>query len=229
MPHQAGRNSSPDEFAKELARRLAATPPPPDPGFSWRDSVVVGRLISGGVVALFAVVLVGLVFSGVGWVLSGDGEIEPEVLSANVETSSTQAGETPSTTTGDSSISDDVESATTLPGELPPPPVDNPSGVTSVTLPEATTTTTAGSGETSTTAPNATSTSVATTQPPASSTSTTAPPQTTTTLATTTTPPPPTTTLPPSTTTTVEDTTTTTIEDTTTTTCGNQGQGRGNC
>lgn len=222
MPHPAGRNSSPEEFAKELARRLAATPPPPDPGFSWRDSVLVGRLISGGVVALFAVVLVGLIFSGVGWVVSGDGEIEPEVLSANVETSSTHAGETPSTTTGDSSISDDVESATTLPGELPPPLVDNPSGVTSVTLPEATTTSTAGSG-------GATSTSVATTQPPASSTPTTAPPQTTTTVATTTTPPPPTTTLPPSTTTTVEDTTTTTIEDTTTTTCGNNGQGRGNC
>jgi hypothetical protein len=226
LPHRAGRNSSPEEFAKDLARRLAATPPPPDPGFSWRDSVVVGRLISGGAVALFAVVLVGLVFSGVGWVMRGDGEIEPEVLSANIGTSA----ETPSTTTGDSAISDDVESFTTMPGELfPPPMADDPSGVTPVTLPEATTTSTTGSGETSTTAATATSTSVATTQPPASSTSTIAPPQTTTTVATPTTPPPPTTTLPPSTTTTVEDTTTTTIQDTTTTTCGNNGQGRGNC
>jgi hypothetical protein len=181
-------------------------------------------------VALFAVVLVGLVLSGVGWVMSGDGEIEPEVLSANIETSSTHAAEAPSTTTGDSAISDDVESFTTMPEKLSPSPLpDNPSGVTPVTLPEATTTSTTGSGETSTTAATATSTSVATTQPPASSTSTIAPPQTTTSVATTTTPPPPTTTLPPSTTTTVEDTTTTTIHPTTTSTCVNNGKGRGNC
>ncbi|HUG08826.1 MAG TPA: hypothetical protein VMP13_08035 [Acidimicrobiia bacterium] len=233
MPHPRGRrHPTPDELAKQIAQRLSESSPPPEPGFSWRNSIVVGRLISGSFVVVFAVAVVGVVLAGVTWLGADVGEVEPEVLSANVGADSSlppsEGSDGPSAGSAPSVLTE--PNTPTSFGALPVTVSEDSGDTTSVTLLPPTTTIDPGDvGPPTSSATTSTSGTGSTSQAPASTTSSTAP-TTTTPRQTTTTPPPTTTTttIPPSTTTTVQATTTTTVA-TTTTTCRNNGRGPGAC
>lgn len=208
MPQPNRRDRlNPEDLAKKIAERLSESgAPKSDVTFSLRNSVLVGRLISGLIIVALAGGLAFAVTIGVNWFMgrsdAATGEIEAiypegggEGGSDGVSTDTTDPFEVqgvvvPSSTT----------TTTTLAGPFATPTTVAPS--TRATLPPTTTTTTPPS-TTATTVQSTTSSSTgpATTQPPSTSPPTTATtaPTTTTTLVTTTTLPS-TTTLPPDTT-----------------------------
>ena len=247
MPPPTGpRRPSPEELAKQIAARLAETGESNSKRSSLRNSVLVGRLVSGTIVLSTAAVLVLGIFAGVDLLLDDASVESPQVLSLEVtpreDDPTTTNGvlttqnledfiglfaENPTETTGFGLVT------TTIPGAggigVPMPGVSN----TSTTAPAGGASTTVGTNAT-------TPAQVTTTQPPTTSSS--GPSITSTSTTTSTVPMPtipattPTVTIPSTvpttltipTTTTIEASTTTLFEDTTTT-CGNKGSGKGNC
>ena len=219
MSKPLGRDSlTPDDLANQVARHISQTPAPSSS--TWlRDSLLIGRLISGVVVAGIVAVLVGGTYFGVSWLVGRAPAAAVEVLSLAGPTSPSDPETRDAThTSGLSSVMQvpttqiptlvlgssmspftpslpPVSSGNTAPSEgipgMPPPLPAVPSTVP--TLPGSTTPTTSA--------------------PPASTTTGAGHGTTTTTTVVTTTSEP--------------ETTTTVVEATTTTCRGNSGSGSG--
>ena len=213
-PDRRGR-LSPDELARLVAEHLAENPVRKK-RFSVRNSVLVGRLISGAVALVTAALLVLGTFAGVNWVVGGpagalpgqdSGRDPTGVSSDREETTSTIAAEVLARSLVNDVLGGRYAITSGSNGPFPalPPPVTTP--ISTVTSTASASPPTSSSVTTSSSSPT---------------TPTTSTPPTTTTAVVTPTLPTTSTTMPA----------TTTTEPTTTTTCrGNNGSGNGdgNC
>lgn len=234
MPPPIGpQRPTPEELARRIAQRLAEQGPPTAKGFSWRTSVLVGRLVSGLVVLTTAAVLVLGVYAGVDLLLDSPPPASPQVLSAEISMDGDGGTSiaVPTTRRLEDFIGVFVNPeaaggglADLIPGV----------GGIGVLMPPASTTSTSfpvGQSSTSTTNPSQVTTtqSASTTSIGSITTSTSITTVPKPTLPTTTTSLPSPTTVVTITTTTTTETSTTTLFEETTTTCGNNGNGKGNC
>ena len=216
-PPNRRHDPTPEDLARAVADRLARSKPT-TVRFSLRDSVLVGRIVT-GVTALVSIALVVAgVVTGANWLLARTTEPHPEVLANTFDVNGAggeAAADATMSTTPDGTLLPLVTLMFPTPLSSTTDSVDRP-GPAAATVPPATTTTTTSAPVTSnpvvsTSMP--TTTSVPETGGVSSSTTTTTTrPSPTTTSGTTTT------TAPPTTTTTASTTTTTTAASTTTTT-----------
>lgn len=235
MPPPIGpQRPSPEELARRIAERLAEQGPPSAKGFSWRTSVLIGRLVSGLIVLATAAALVLGVYAGVDLLLDSPSPPPPQVLSAEISADGDGGTTTALPTTR---RLEDFIGVFVNPDAAGGGLADEIPGVggIGVLMPPASTTSTSspvGQSSTSTTNPSqvtTTQTSATTTSVGSITTSTSITTVPKPTLpSTTTSVPAPTTVVTITTTTTTEASTTTLVEETTTT-CGNNGNGKGNC
>ncbi|MGH3650817.1 MAG: hypothetical protein ACRDU9_08930, partial [Acidimicrobiia bacterium] len=197
MPYpNHGNRLSPEELAKLVAEHLGETPVPTK-RFSVRNSVLLGRLISGAVAMASAAVLVLAIFVGVNWVFGGPvGALpgqgngpDPIGLGSDEDaTTSTVAVEVLSRSFTSDVLGGGYVIIAESGGPFPalPPPVTNPispgSSTTAVSSTASSVTTSSSSPATSTTSsPPTTNTTVATTTTTLPATTTTTEPTTTST------------------------------------------------
>ncbi|HET9261089.1 MAG TPA: hypothetical protein VFP42_13275 [Acidimicrobiia bacterium] len=138
MPESLGRDSlSPSDLANQVARHIAETAAPSTS--SWlRDSVLLGRLISGTVLAGMVAVLVGGTYFGVNWLAGRAPAAAVDVLSLEVASDSSPDGDTTTIVQEVSGVAEVTTApappfAAEFPGTLLGP--SDPPGTTGATIP----------------------------------------------------------------------------------------------